>query len=96
MANSTLGINQYVSEGSVNEKYGLTATDYVFELSVDVDGKPTPIVLLLKSPHAAAAGLNGAAAYAALPNGSVAFGGTTSPNIIYKGSPNGGTDAVWA
>jgi len=94
--NSTVGVNQYTSEGNVYTKYGITSTDYALEAQIAVDGKPVDIVILLRSPHANAGALNGAAAYAALPNGSIAIGGTTSPNIIYKGSPDGKTDSVWA
>lgn len=93
---STLGINEYASPGNIADKYGLDSTDYVLEGSVHVDGVPRAIVILLHTGKANAAALNADTDYTDLPNGSIAFCGTTSLTKAVKGTANGGTDAAWA
>jgi hypothetical protein len=96
MANSTLSFRTHNSEDNVNAKYGITATDYAVPATVHVDGKPFDIVVLYRHSNADASALNAAAAYAALPNGSMAFCGTATVKIAFKGTADGKTDSAWA
>lgn len=85
-----------VQNTTVDELWGLDSTDTVLELTKVQDGVPKPILLILASSKADAAALNAAAAYAALPNGSIAFCGTTTLVKAVKGGNHGQTNGTWA
>lgn len=85
-----------VANGYIDERWGITSTDGVMEVTIVRDGKPYTILIILHCPHADAAALNGAAAYAALPNGSIAFCGTTTLVKAVKGGSYGATNGAWA
>ena len=82
--------------GYVDALYSITATDIVQEYTLVQDEKPYTILIIHSSAHADAAALNAAAAYAALPNGSIAYCGTSTLVKAVKGGTLGLKNGTWA
>ena len=84
------------SEGYVDALYGVDSTDVLQQYTLVQDGVAYDIVIIHASGKADAAALNAAAAYAALPNGSIAYCGTSTLVKAVKAGALGEKGGAWA